>query len=90
MSAAVKIEIRNESFRTSSTTPMGTKRAVTQYKVGLLELAYKWGDKIQSGGAKDMNFEQKPLFWSNFGETSSKVGGEGAAASLAHPIPTAL
>ena len=29
---------------------------------GLLELAYKWGGKVQSGGAKRRNFKHKPLF----------------------------
>ena len=29
---------------------------------GLLELAYKWGGNVQSGGAKRRNFKEKPLF----------------------------
>jgi len=39
-------------------------------------------------GTKDRNLKQKPLFSSNFGEISAKVGG--AVAPLPHSVPTAL
>ena len=30
---------------------------------GMSELAYEWGGKTKSGGAKNMIFKENPLFW---------------------------
>ena len=54
----------------------------------MLELSYKWGDKIKSGGgAKYRNFREKHIVWSNFGEISAKVGGSCPPPAPLFPTP---
>ena len=59
-------------------------------KTGLLELAYEWGARPKVGGAKDSNFIRNPLFCSNFGEISAKVGVGAVAPPPAPLFPTPL